>query len=71
MALAMPQASRRRRFIEIAPVVQQAKAITTAPMGDMADLMPPVGLNYAAGETRNRASTSPVALALLNPRRIQ
>jgi len=37
MALTMPQASRRRRFIEIAPVVQQLKAITASPDGDMAD----------------------------------
>jgi hypothetical protein len=37
----------------------------------IADLMPPVGLNNAAGGTRNLAAISLVVLALLNPRRIQ
>jgi hypothetical protein len=55
MALAIPHASRRRRFIEIAPVVQRPKAITSTLDGNMADLMPPAGLNDAAG--RNATSS--------------
>jgi hypothetical protein len=70
-ALAMAQASRRRRFIEIAPIVRQPKAITVATMGNIADLMPSVGLNCAAGGTRNRAVPALVVLPQLNPRRIQ
>jgi hypothetical protein len=64
-------ATTQRTILLITPVVQQPKAIMAASDGNMADLMPSVGLNNAAGRNRNSAAASHVVLAVLDPRRIK